>query len=76
MHQSIFAMATSIITANALTVSDKFSILEQLNHHQAYIDHDGSCHDAKLYASLYWPEGTFGAIDPNRDGTATGHVEI
>jgi hypothetical protein len=72
----IFALAISAAAASTLTISDKFSILEQLNQHQAYIDNNGSCHNAHLYASLYWPEASFRAIDPNRDGTATGHVQI
>ena len=78
MYLSLTLLATAISTATAspLTVADKFNIVEQLNLHQAYIDNDGSCANARLYASLYWPEASFRAIDPNRDGTATGDVEI
>jgi hypothetical protein len=73
---SIFTFAIFTTVTSTLTTSDKFAIVEQLNLHQAYIDNDGSCHNAKLYASLYWPDASFRAIDPNRDGTATGHVQI
>ena len=74
-----FALITLCIAptlAQELTVADKFTIYEQMNKHQAYIDHEGTCADAKQYADLYWPEGTFRVIDPNRDATVTGHVGI
>ncbi|KID96156.1 hypothetical protein MAJ_07924, partial [Metarhizium majus ARSEF 297] len=63
-------------TVGLLTPTDRFSIFEQLSLHQSYIDHSLTCDNAKLYASLYWPEGSFRVIDPNRDATMTGEREI
>lgn len=73
---SMFALAIWTAVASSLTISDKFTLVEEFNKHQAYIDNNGTCPNAHLYASLYWPEATFRAIDPNRDGTAYGRVQI
>lgn len=49
-------------TVGLLTPTDRFSIFEQLSLHQSYIDHSLTCDNAKLYASLYWPEASFRVI--------------
>lgn len=51
-----------LLVLGSLREVDRFSIFEQLNLHQAYIDQNLTCNNANLYASLYWPEGTFRVI--------------
>lgn len=51
-----------LLVLGSLSALDRFSIFEQINLHQAYIDNNLTCDNAKLYASLYWPEGTFRVI--------------
>ncbi|KAJ3496958.1 hypothetical protein NLG97_g2275 [Lecanicillium saksenae] len=65
-----------LLVLGSLSALDRFSIFEQINLHQAYIDNNLTCDNAKLYASLYWPEGTFRVIDPNRDATVAGDKGI
>ena len=58
--------------AQPLTLLDRFAIYEQMSLHQALIDTDLTCANARAYADLYWPEGSFRVIDPNRDSTVVG----
>ena len=58
--------------AQTLTLIDRFAIYEQMHLHQTLIDTDQTCANAHAYADLYWPEGSFRVIDPNRDSTVTG----
>ncbi|KAL9108714.1 MAG: hypothetical protein Q9227_006510 [Pyrenula ochraceoflavens] len=60
---SLLLVIQSRLTLSALTPIDRFQIYEQLNLHQAYIDHDASHTSALAYASLYWPEATFTVND-------------
>ena len=46
-----------------LTISDRFTIFEQLNLHQHYIDNDASLESARKYVGLYWPEAKFTVHD-------------
>jgi hypothetical protein len=47
----------------ALTVMDRFEILEQLQRHQRCIDNDASRASAMKYVDLYWPEARFTVHD-------------
>jgi hypothetical protein len=63
---SIFPSAQS----QELTTADRFEIFSEMNKHQVYIDNNGSYDNAKLYANLYWPDGSFRVVDPDgRDST-------
>lgn len=66
----------STAAAASLTVTDRFEIMEQLYLHQTYIDNPPDCAYAKKYISLYWPEGSFTVIDPDRTTTFTGPKEM
>ena len=56
----------------SLTLLDRFAIYEQMHLHQTFIDTDQTCANSRAYANLYWPEGSFRVIDPNRDNTVNG----
>jgi hypothetical protein len=47
----------------ALTVTDRFEIFEQLQRHQRCIDNDASRASAMKYVDLYWPEAKFTVHD-------------
>lgn len=64
------------VHAESLTLLDRFAIYEQLALHQTYIDNPSDCVYAQRYASLYWPEGSFTVIDPDRETTFTGPTEM
>jgi hypothetical protein len=51
-----------LLVLGSLNELDRFSIFEQINPHQAYIDQNLTCDNANLYAFLYWPEGAFRVI--------------
>ncbi|KAL8710654.1 MAG: hypothetical protein Q9220_004878 [cf. Caloplaca sp. 1 TL-2023] len=72
----IFFLSLTRIQAKDLTLLDRFAIYEQMSLHQSLIDTDLTCANAHAYADLYWPEGSFRVIDPNRDSTVTGDREI
>lgn len=58
--QLLFLFPLQVLSS--LNEIDRFSIFEQLHLHQSYIDNNLTCSNAKLYSSLYWPEGTFRVI--------------
>ena len=60
---SLLLSFTPSPTKAAFSATDRFLIYEQLNLHQAYIDHDASRASALQYASLYWPEAIFTVDD-------------
>ena len=47
----------------ALGVTDRFEIFEQLHRHQRCIDSDASRESAHQYVDLYWPEAKFTVHD-------------
>ena len=61
-----------------LSTADRFQIFSEMNLHQAYIDLEGTCDDAKLYSSLYWPDASFRVIDEksNRNLTVSNTIVI
>ena len=69
---SVLPLFIAQTQSQSLTLLDRFAIYEQMSLHQTLIDTDLTCVNAHAYASLYWPEGTFRVIDPNRDSTVTG----
>lgn len=59
-------LLSSHVSAQQATTSvadDYFSILQQLNLHQQYIDEPFSAANAAKYLSLYWPEAVFTSYD-------------
>ena len=47
------------MSADILTIEDRFAIFEQLNLHQRCIDTPWGADPAAAYVALYWPEGKF-----------------
>jgi hypothetical protein len=60
--------------AQTLSTADRFQIFSEMNMHQAYIDLPQTCANSKLYAGLYWPDGTFQVIDAKSGRNLTVHI--
>ena len=72
LHLALGLSHLALSTAQRISLLDRFAIYEQMHLHQTLIDTDQTCTNSRAYASLYWPEGSFRVIDPNRDSTVTG----